>query len=567
MKPKSTLSRVTRPGQSQKGNFAWRNLAIALVFVSLIIGAAQTAPTAQAVSPRTVAVNLFEWKWTDIKQECTNFLGPKGFAAVQVSPPNEHAAITNYQFSDGSIVNRPWWERYQPVSYTIVSRSGSLAEFTDMVKACNDAGVDVYVDAVINHMTNRGATGATWGSVGSTAYTKYSYTGLYGALDFHNTFNGSDPTVPNTCINGSQTIQGGDYGSNPDNRVRMCELDGLADLRTGFSYVRGKIADYMISLVNLPNSNGGVKGFRIDAAKHMNPEDITDIIARVKTATGKNPYFYLEIIDKSGSEAIKASDYYGVDSGNADIHEFKYEIKLDQKFLNTGGQRISELISGPVKFGEGWGLMPNDKAVSFVTNHDEERTEPSSISYKNGIVHNLANIFMLAWPYGYPHLFSGYSFNTGNQADRAVGPPAATVYVGGSPTNCSSALTPPAGQWVCEHRRRAVANMVGFRNASSSMFSYAFLWNNGGNAIAFARGNGTAGQSKGFVVINGENFSLGSRSYNTGMPAGTYCDVIHGDFSGTTCSGPTIVVNASGWATFTVNATDAVAFHADAKLP
>jgi len=50
---------------------------------------------------------------------------------AKVSPPNEHALI------DG----RPWWQRYQPVSYKLNSRSGTEAEFISMVKRCNSAGV------------------------------------------------------------------------------------------------------------------------------------------------------------------------------------------------------------------------------------------------------------------------------------------------------------------------------------------------------------------------------------------------------------------------------------------
>ncbi len=40
---------------------------------------------------RSTMINLFEWKWTDIASECERFLAPKGYAAVQISPPNEHA--------------------------------------------------------------------------------------------------------------------------------------------------------------------------------------------------------------------------------------------------------------------------------------------------------------------------------------------------------------------------------------------------------------------------------------------------------------------------------------------
>ncbi|KAG8228002.1 hypothetical protein J437_LFUL007975 [Ladona fulva] len=36
---------------------------------------------------------------------------------------------------------RPWWERYQVISYKIVSRSGNEDEFADMVRRCNAVGV------------------------------------------------------------------------------------------------------------------------------------------------------------------------------------------------------------------------------------------------------------------------------------------------------------------------------------------------------------------------------------------------------------------------------------------
>jgi len=132
-------------------------------------------------------VHLFEWKWKDIAQECEDFLGPMGFDGVQVSPPQEHRIVNS-----GSNP-RPWWERfdfyfyfyfylfyfyiifqkynkkknrYQPVSYKLVSRSGNEAEFIDMVNRCNNAGVNIYVDAVINHMT---------GALGQVFYFTYFY--------------------------------------------------------------------------------------------------------------------------------------------------------------------------------------------------------------------------------------------------------------------------------------------------------------------------------------------------------------------------------------------------------
>lgn len=44
-------------------------------------------------SGRSVMVHLFEWKWTDIANECERFLAPNGYAGVQISPPNENAIV------------------------------------------------------------------------------------------------------------------------------------------------------------------------------------------------------------------------------------------------------------------------------------------------------------------------------------------------------------------------------------------------------------------------------------------------------------------------------------------
>ncbi len=52
-------------------------------------------------------------------------------------------------------------------------------------------------------------------------------------------------------------------------QVRNCYLVSLNDLDGSKDYVRGKIADYLNDLVDI-----GVKGFRVDASKHMWPGDL-----------------------------------------------------------------------------------------------------------------------------------------------------------------------------------------------------------------------------------------------------------------------------------------------------
>src|SRR3712207_9523559 len=59
----------------------------------LTAGAGRPGPVAASpASPgaRDVIVHLFQWPWASVATECTTVLGPKGFGAVQVSPPQEH---------------------------------------------------------------------------------------------------------------------------------------------------------------------------------------------------------------------------------------------------------------------------------------------------------------------------------------------------------------------------------------------------------------------------------------------------------------------------------------------
>ncbi len=471
-----------------------------------------------------VFVHLFEWPWPAVATECETQLGPKGFKAVQISPPQE------------DIPGSQWWTRYQPVSYSInQSRSGTRAQFIDMVNRCNAVGVGIYVDAVINHMT----AGAGTGSDG-TVYTKYNYPGLYVQSDFH---------APCLVSNYQDAAN-----------VQDCELLGLADLNTSFDLVQQKIADYLAGLAQL-----GVAGFRLDAAKHIQPVELNAILTKVNqtlTAQGRPlPYYFAEVIDYGG-EAVKARDYLGLgysSGGAADITEFKFR-GVGDKFLGTGGQYLAQLNpsgSPGNQFSESaWGIMPSDKAVVFLENHDTQRS--GGISYRTPAIYRLANVWMLAQPYGYPSIMSSYSFDLTTQAGRDAGPPGTSP---GCAANLEAVTT--TGQWVCEHRDPAIANMVAFRRAVAGG-AQSNWWSNGVNAIAFSRGN------MGFVAINGEAFAV-SGVFATGLGAGTYCDVLAGGVNSTVtprvCIGQAVMVDVNGNASFSLAAQTALVLQAGVSVP
>ena len=474
-----------------------------------------------------VMVHLFEWKWPDIASECENVLGPAGFKAVQVSPPQEHSLEPP---------SYPWSERYQPVSYSLgKSRSGTAAEFADMVTRCKARGVDIIVDAVINHMTNFPSPGV--GSNG-TAYSKYNYPGLYTQSDFH---------TP-CALNNYQSAA----------NVQDCELFSLPDLNTGLATVRQKIADYLIGLGRL-----GVAGFRVDAAKHIQQVELDDILTRVnQTLTAEQrprPYVYLEVIAGSG-EALSERDYFGegyASGGAADITEFTF-VGVGNKFRGIGGEHISQLnpngSSGNQFSPIAWGLIPSDKAVAFLQNHDSQHE--CGISYRHGAVFRLANVWMLAQPYGYPSILSSFAFDCPN--GNSQGPPS-----DGSGNTNSVSCAPVMenanpGQWVCEHRDPYLRFMVAFRRMVAGT-EIANWWDNGGQAIAFSRGD------KGFVAINNETTAV-TATWTTGLTPGNYCDRLTGGLAAGSCVGTTLVVSPNGMVSHTLQPRTAIAIDAGTRL-
>ncbi|MFJ5550240.1 carbohydrate-binding module family 20 domain-containing protein [Streptomyces sp. NPDC093225] len=382
-----------------------------------------------------------------------------------------------------------WWTSYQPVSYKIAGRLGDRTAFKAMVDTCHAAGVKVVADSVINHMAGQDGSGV---GTGGSAYSKYNYPGLYSGADMDD----CRATISN-------------YQDKAN--VQNCELVQLADLDTGEEYVRGRIAGYLNDLLSL-----GVDGLRIDAAKHMPAADLANIKSRL---TNPNAYWKQEAIYGAG-EAVSPSEYLGT----GDVQEFRYARDLKRVF---GSEKLAYLKN----YGEAWGYMPSAQAGVFVDNHDTERGG-DTLNYKDGARYTLASVFMLAWPYGSPDVHSGYEWT-----DKDAGPPN-----GGTVNACYT------DGWKCQHAWREIASMVAFRNTAHGQ-GVVNWWDNGGNQIAFGRGD------KAYVAINHEASAL-TRTFQTSLPAGDYCDVQ---------SGRTVTVNGSGQFTATLGADTALALHTGAR--
>ncbi|WP_419704911.1 alpha-amylase [Promicromonospora sp. NFX87] len=333
--------------------------------------------------------------------------------------------------------------------------------------------------------------------VAGTAYSDDNFTGTYGYQDF------------NDCRTDIS-----DYTNRY--QVQNCRLVALQDLRTGSDYVRGRLAAYFDDLVSL-----GVDGFRIDASKHVPASDLEAIKSRMRNP---NVFWVHEVIGAAG-EPVQPSEYLG----SGDSHEFNYARQLKHDF---DGQIKNLRFIGD-------GKLQSGRAGVFVDNHDTERNG-ESMNYKWGAKYVLANTFLLSWPYGSPTVYSGYEFSNND-----AGAP------GAGETSVPDA-TCGAGRWTCTQRWTEIRGMVGFHNAVAGT-AVTNWWDDGGNLITYGRGN------RGYVVLN-NTASAVQRSFQTPLPAGTYCDVV----ASSNCSVKR-TVNADGWFTATVPAYGALAIHVNAR--
>jgi len=213
-------------------------------------------------------------------------------------------------------------------------------------------------------------------------------------------------------------------------------------------------------------------------------------------ANGPNYFTFGEVIEGAG-EAVTPDMYYNL----GQVTEFDFSRKLAPNFQSQG--KLDSLSN----FGTDWGLMPSDNAVTFIDNHDTQRGE-AILTYKDGAVYTLANVFMLAHPYGHPKVMSSYAFN-----DHDQGPPSTPVHQGSS-VNCAQ-----QGPWICEHRQPQIAGMVAFRKLAGDSAVTNFAVSDDKNAVAFGR------EGNGFVLINrGQN--TWTVTLDTGLAAGTYKDIL-----------------------------------------
>lgn len=501
-----------------------------LILASAILAAALTATALvftlapsklSAIDKSSVGLQMFGWNWNSIASECTTTLGPNGVDWVLTLPPSDH------------ITGNQWWIHYQPTSYELNSDAGTREEFAAMVKTCNAAGVHVVTDAVLNHMAGREGTSFSGNDYGFDL----AFGDTYQRANFHS---GLSETDPNYCA-----YDIGDWNALWERT--NCQFPGLPDLATEQTYVREQIAKYLNDQISL-----GVSGFRIDAAKHMPPADISAIKALL---TNPDVFIVQEIPGGTdlANDYVSNGSVWAWDNAAYAQNLFSFSGNISQA---TGYDEVSA------------GFPDTQKSLTWISNHDTEHHSSGSLTYLNGRYYELANIWMLAERYGSPMLYTGYAFDEGDwqapQSDDglirdAVCAPGDSIQTA---SDDPAAGVYEAGSFVCLQRWTSIQGMIAWRNEVGDAEKTDIFGGDG--AYGFGR------SGKGYVLINSNYEAFKAPNLATGMQPGTYCDLISGggkplDSSNGGCLGETVVVDADGSISTELDGLAAIAISATSK--
>ena len=452
-------------------------MACALLVAAPIMAQAQS--NAQVSAKKDVQVIAFQQTWNTIAKECTETYGPEGVGYVEVSPPQE------------SIQGTQWWTSYQPVSYKLDSKLGTEAEFASMIKQCSAAGVNVIADVVLNQTTGSdvakgeqaGVAGSKYnGSTGDyPGFATKQYPDGITAADFHS----CDKNISN-------------YTNQQE--VQECRLSSMWDFNSENEKVQDIQSDYLVKLWNL-----GVRGFRMDAVKHIHTDSMKAIKEKFSKKIGQNAndiYWIQEVIGNSSEAAgIQPGNYVQ----NGTVTEFGFKSEMNQYFKDKVAKLkgLNERLSKD--------LASKDANV-FVTNWDTARNQ-GALTYKDGAKYQLANAFMLAYDYGTPRLLSDYKWDDGHNDDGAPGATVASVPDVDMNKECSTNNS----AWNCEQRWTSTRGMIAFHNYVGD--AEVTDWqDDGGDNIAFSR------DDRGFIAINNGKKEK-DVTYTTSLADGEYCDV------------------------------------------
>ncbi|MBC1260593.1 alpha-amylase [Synechococcus sp. BSF8S] len=372
-----------------------------------------------AESRADVILHAFDWSYADIAERA-EAIAAVGYKAVLVTPPLKSPKTTSCE----------WWLRYQPQDFRVIDHcDGNRESLVQAIQALDLRGVKTYADVVVNHMANERMAATSfpgeeilraysedkpywsrqilYGDSNGDGILDNGYLpddgtpdGLFGPQDFH----------PRACIR--------DYGNRFSViRDRICGPDpdpGLPDLidtdptRT---WVQDQRKRYVQALYDL-----GIRGFRIDAAKHMPNGAIRSFVPE---EVARNSHVFAEIITSGGATSSDYQQYL-----EPYLRELPSEFgAYDFPLFNALRQAFSfsrplSDVAFPYSSGD---ALANSRAVTVVVTHDIPYNEVfRSLIFdqdaESSVDEDLAYVYIMGRDGGTPLVFDDQSDGRSNNS-------------------------------------------------------------------------------------------------------------------------------------------------------
>ncbi|WP_429769008.1 alpha-amylase family protein [Vibrio kagoshimensis] len=335
-----------------------------------------------------VILHAFDWRYSDITKDAS-VIRKLGYKSVLVSP-----AMKSLRSGKGKKETQ-WWQRYQPQDYRVIDNQlGDTHDFIEMVQALREHGLRTYVDVVFNHMANESGIRNDLVYPNTPDLKEYQsdpkyYDSIRLFGDLSQPLFGEDDFVEAFGIedwNDRWEVQNGRITGSPED-------PGLPTLSDNENVVAQQRA-YLKALKKI-----GVKGFRIDAAKHMSLSHLRKVWTEDICS---DIHIFGEIITDGG--ATKAEYETFLEPYLKYTRLGAYDFPLFNIIFEAFGEKgsFSSLIN-PYCFGQ---ALSNTRAITFTVTHDIPNNDVFSNLVMSEQSEKLAYSYILGRDGGVPLIYS-----------------------------------------------------------------------------------------------------------------------------------------------------------------
>jgi alpha-amylase len=312
---------------------------------------------------------------------------------------------------------------------TVRTRWGTLDQYIKAIDAAHDAGVQVYGDIVLNHMTGGDTTELAtmvrvdqnnrnieyWGDFSAHVYTGFNFPNrkqANGTLKYNNFkwhwyhFDGVDWTL--------------ELGKDGCNDCRIYKFRGagkswdpeVSNEKGNYDYLLGSDLDFQHPEVRNHLKDWGVwytkmaklDGFRIDATKHISSSYFNDWLYHVRQTTGKTNAF--AVSEYWEYDIGKLDNYVNSVNGNINDKMSAFDVPLHGHFSTASNQNAANPYNMQYLFSDTLVARQPTRTVTIVDNHDTLNGR-SLASQVQDWFKPLAYASILLRQDGYPTVFLG----------------------------------------------------------------------------------------------------------------------------------------------------------------